>query len=325
MSRRRLGERTESEGESEGEAEDQQRLLRGDEDEERHVGTSRTIAELQQRERQTSENEPGTSQSVKRRLGTLVSGMKGLYDDIFSKDSSYKKYIRNRESTFAVEPLVESMKVPRNRESAGLKDSMKPPRLKEWLQIACFELDQKVGSAYKFADSKVVVDGYTSTSHRDRLCLGAVENHNRNPLVVPVRRQIGGGIELERKERSITLKVLSASPIFVQAPLYALSKNENASTVFRLSSGDSIEIYNEGIFTIELASRIHEKSRIYAMQSMVICRISFVKGFGAAYRRPSIMHVPCWIEIYFQDPLQAIDWELRKTDNTEEEILRSYS
>ncbi len=43
------------------------------------------------------------------------------------------------------------------------------------------------------------------------------------------------------------------------------------------------------------------------LRRLCILRLSFVKGWGPDYPRPSIKETPCWIEVQLHRPLQLLD------------------
>jgi MAD (mothers against decapentaplegic) family protein 4 len=48
------------------------------------------------------------------------------------------------------------------------------------------------------------------------------------------------------------------------------------------------------------------------LRQLCVLRLSFVKGWGPDYPRPTIKDTPCWIEIQLHRPLQLLD-ELLQT------------
>jgi len=43
------------------------------------------------------------------------------------------------------------------------------------------------------------------------------------------------------------------------------------------------------------------------LRRLCVLRLSFVKGWGPDYPRPTIKDTPCWIEIQLHRPLQLLD------------------
>lgn len=236
---------------------------------------------------------------------------------------------RPRESTYAVVSvqgplhphnaanIPTTSSSPINANSPQYMTTSPAPYLTHWAQIMYYELDERVGETYKPTIDRIAVDGFTATTEPNRICLGAISNPRRNPAVLAVRRQIGRGIQLVRMDGVVKLECHSDSPVFVQSPVHAQHMGENLATVYRIAKNHSIEIFNDLVFDEMLNDARKSYKRTYQMQNMCQSRVSFVKGFGAEYRRQTIQTTPCWIEIHFQEPLQRIDKILRSFQDHE--------
>ncbi|VDL99215.1 unnamed protein product, partial [Schistocephalus solidus] len=96
--------------------------------------------------------------------------------------------------------------------------TQRPPEY--WCNIAYFELDQQVGELFKVPShySRVIVDGYTDPSSRNRFCLGQLSNVHRSEQSEKSRLYIGKGVELDNVgEGDVWIRCLSEFSVFVQS------------------------------------------------------------------------------------------------------------
>ncbi|KAL6737123.1 hypothetical protein Aduo_010794 [Ancylostoma duodenale] len=216
----------------------------------------------------------------------------------------------------------------------------RPPRHNEQssednavVNILHYEFKDRVGPPFKCHTLNLWVDGFCGSGDPTRFSLGSLGNSSRQPGVIPVRGQIGKGMQMQYEDGRTTITCLCESPMFVQAPLHAKRLNDDAATVYRLSGvaeGDdvdnrTIDIFDEAAFE-ELLQEARQQGyrHVYALQNLCICRVSFVKGFGKSYRRTTILDTPCWIEIHFVNYLQKLD-EVLSTLPTPTHDVHSFS
>uniref|UniRef100_A0A0K0DNM1 MH2 domain-containing protein n=1 Tax=Angiostrongylus cantonensis TaxID=6313 RepID=A0A0K0DNM1_ANGCA len=173
-----------------------------------------------------------------------------------------------------------------------------------------------VGPPFKCHTFNLWVDGFCGSGDPTRFSLGSLGNIGRQAGVIPVRGQIGRGMQMRYDEGRTSIICLGESPLFVQAPLHATRANDDTATVYRLAGvaecedvdNRTIDIFDEATFEQLLEeARKQGYSHVYALQNLCLCRVSFVKGFGKSYRRATILDTPCWIEIHFMKYLQKLD------------------
>ena len=187
---------------------------------------------------------------------------------------------------------------------------VEPPN---WCSIAYYELDRKVSEEFKATKTVINVDGGTDPSSRDRFCLGSLCNAVRDDQIKQTRQHIGQGLMLYYAAGEVYIECLSRCSIFVNSQNYNLRSGWHPSTVVKVPTGCLLNLFNSQDFARRLTEAVYNGfSACYAMQNQCKIHVSFVKGWGAEYRRSKIIHSPCWIEITLTGPLQWLDKVLTK-------------
>lgn len=174
-----------------------------------------------------------------------------------------------------------------------------------WGTLAYWEERTRVGAQFPCHSPSFTAEVFLApTKHPpaptlslDSLCLGDLFPHNSRPSssTLSTRPKIGLGILLHADEQGVWVHNRSEGPLFVNSPTLD-QVNSRQFSVIKVPPGYSLEIFDFQI--AQLYDQLRDPSAYDGPFDPRSVRMSFCKGWGSAYHRPSVECCPCWLELF---------------------------
>ncbi|EFP12574.1 CRE-DAF-8 protein [Caenorhabditis remanei] len=179
-----------------------------------------------------------------------------------------------------------------------------------WLGLGYYEEGLHIGEPGSFRAQNVLIDGFTSTEMKstNRFSVGFYTNPKRSQATSEVRSLIGRGVRLYLLGGECYAENLCNVPVFIQSISANLKNNFPMNTVSKLPPNGTMKLFDMYQFSKQLALAAERTyNDVHSLSRMCTIRMSFVKGWGEAYRRKSVIHSPVWVQIQLNNPMQWID------------------
>lgn len=182
-----------------------------------------------------------------------------------------------------------------------------------WCSVSYYEYNRKFSDMFHASGVTLIIDGSTEKCTANRFSLGSVENANRDPIVVTVRKCIGRGLRLFYLHGDVFVECTGDNPIYIQSSGCNKRHNWNGDTVVKVPPGCNLKVFSHQEFARVLAHAVGEGyDSVFKLARLCTSRIGFVKGWGTNYQRQSVTSLPCWVEVHLNGPLQWLDLTLSR-------------
>nr|QWX95823.1 SMAD-8A [Strongyloides stercoralis] len=177
-----------------------------------------------------------------------------------------------------------------------------------WCSIYYYERTLRVGSHFQGKSPSIVIDTMYLTKTESHMALGAFSNEMRSSEVKETRESIGRGIRLYYIADDIYVENLSNHSVFIQSPNCNMRNDWHPATVVKVPPGCHCNMFSYS----RLASLLNEAAKVgyeavYSLTRTCTVRLSFGKGWGNEYKRPTVSSTPCWLEIHLHGALRWVD------------------
>ncbi|XP_016985013.1 mothers against decapentaplegic homolog 6 [Drosophila rhopaloa] len=166
-----------------------------------------------------------------------------------------------------------------------------------WCQIAYWEMADRVGEFFHARTKAVNIytDGIVG-SNGDSMCLRDLNPAGKqvhSEVVQTTRQKVGLGVTLSLESGDVWIYNRGNTPVFVDSPTLA----ENLDRVCKVMPGVCLKAFETS--RAQLLSMKQQEHHHMGPVDYFSIKISFVKGWGPAYKRQNIMGCPCWLEVHF--------------------------
>ncbi|XP_043211557.1 mothers against decapentaplegic homolog 6-like [Amphibalanus amphitrite] len=171
-----------------------------------------------------------------------------------------------------------------------------------WCRLLYRERKRRVGPDWHARGP--VQNVFYNLPHEDGVALSDVcgQHPNPEPDVRKTRPQIGAGLSLSLEPSGVWLYNRSQKPLFVSSPTLDPPEGSPASeAVHKLPPGYSVLVFS----WTEYQARRRSGDAHHELRDPRTAVVSFAKGWGAAYKRRTLLECPCHLELCFTLPIDG--------------------